>query len=148
MEQIFLSLLSGTIGAIIGAFITFRINNSNHKAAAIEKMLSIVFSIGFKTWWGEDPQHPDWKADSQPSLIFHENYSKLWNAYAALRAALPPWKRKGLDKAWQKYMVMEDYYDQLPEDEISKVFQKGTHKTREEAVKESGEFVRFLIELR
>jgi len=41
-----------------------------------------------------------------------------------------------------------DYYDQIPEDEYSKVFQKGIHKSREEAVAKSGEFVRYLIGLR
>jgi len=31
---------------------------------------------------------------------------------AALRAALPWWKRKELDRAWHRYMVV-DYYDQI-----------------------------------
>lgn len=41
-----------------------------------------------------------------------------------------------------------DYYDQIPDEQYSKVFQKGTHKTREEAVERSGEFVKYLIQLR
>ena len=94
------------------------INWANRKVAAIEKMLSLVYPIGFKSWWEPD--------QGNPNRIFHENYSQLWSAYAALRAALPWWKRKGLDKAWQKYMVI-DYYVQIPEDEYSKIFQKGTH---------------------
>ncbi len=102
-------------------------------------MLALVYPIGFKSWWTPE--------EGKPALIFHENYSELWGAYAALRAALPWWKRKKLDKAWQRYMVI-DYYDQIPEDEYSKVFQKGTHKSREEAVERSGEFVRYLIGLR
>ena len=43
-------------------------------------------------------------------------------------------------------MVME-YYDQIPEDEYAKVFQKGTHPSREEAVKRSADFIRYLNQL-
>ena len=139
MEQYILNLTSGFIGAILGAYVAIKINNANRKVVAIEKMLSLVYPIGFKSWW--EPEQ------GKPALIFQEKYSELWGAYAALRAALPWWKRKGLDKAWQKYMVI-DYYDQIPEDQYSKVFQKGTHKSREEAVERSGEFVRYLIKFR
>jgi hypothetical protein len=139
MEQFLLSLASGFLGAILGSYVTIRINSGNRKVAAIEKMLSLVYPIGFKSWWQPE--------EGRPALIFHEHYSELWAAYTALRAALPWWKRKRLDAAWNKYMVI-DYYDQIPDDEHSKVFQKGTHKTREEAVERSGEFVKYLIELR
>jgi len=113
MEQYILNLISGFIGAALGAYVAIRINSANRKVAAIEKMLSLVYPIGFKSWWQPD--------EGRPALIFHENYSELWGAYAALRAALPWWKRKGLEKAWQRYMVL-DYYDQIPEGEYSKVF--------------------------
>lgn len=139
MEQYLLSLTSAFVGAIIGASVAIWINRANRRIAATEKMLALVYPIGFKSWWTPE--------EGKPALIFHENYSELWGAYAALRAALPWWKRKKLDKAWQRYMVI-DYYDQIPEDEYSKVFQKGTHKSREEAVERSGEFVRYLIGLR
>lgn len=138
MEQLILSLLSGFVGAIIGAYVAFKINGSNRRVAAVDHMLSLVYPIGFKSWWEPD--------EGRPALIFHENYSELWAAYAALRAALPCRKRKGLDAAWQKYMVI-DYYDQIPNEQYSKVFQKGTHKTREEAVERSGEFITYLIKL-
>ena len=131
--------MSGVIGAILGASVTIWINYVNRKIAAVERMLSLVYPIGFKSWWKPE--------EGKPALIFHENYSELWGAYAALRAALPWWKRKKLDKAWQRYMAI-DYYDQIPDDQYSKVFQKGTHKSREEAVDRSGEFVRYLIGLR
>ena len=139
MKEYVLSLTSGLVGTIIGVWIAGWINKSNRKVAAIERMLSLVYPIGFKSWWEPD--------GGRPAVIFHENYSELWGAYAALRAALPWWKRKQFDKAWQRYMVI-DYYDQIPENEYSKVFQKGTHKSREEAVERSGELVRYLIELR
>lgn len=139
MEQFIPSLASGFLGAILGAYVAIRINSGNRKVAAIEHMLSLVYPIGSKIWWQPDGE--------KPALIFHEHYSELWAAYAALRAAFPYWKRKGLDAAWQKYMVI-DYYDQISDDQYSKIFQKGTHRTREEAVKKSGEFVRYLIELR
>ncbi len=134
-----LSLASGFLGAIIGAYVAIRIDTGNRKIAAVDHMLSLVYPIGFKSW--HEP------VDGKPALIFHEHYPQLWAAYAALRAALPRWKRKGLDAAWQKYMVI-DYYDQIPDGQYSKIFQKGTHKTREEAVARSGEFVRYLVELR
>ena len=136
MEQIMLSLVSGILGAIIGSYITIKINRDNRKVAAVEHMLSLVYPIGFKSWWEPD--------EGRPALIFHDKYTELWAAYAALRAALPCWKRKGIDAAWQKYMVI-NYYDQIPDEQYSKVFQKGTHKTREEAVERSGEFVNYLI---
>ena len=139
MEQLMLSLVSGFVGAILGAYVAIRINSGNRKVVAVERMLSIVYPIGFKSWWQPD--------EGKPGLIFHEHYSELWAAYAALRPALPCWKRKELDAAWQKYMVI-DYYDQIPNEQYSKVFQKGTHKTREEAVERSGEFVNYLIKLR
>ena len=139
MEQFMLSLVSGFLGAILGAYVAIRINSGNRRTAAVEHMLFLVYSIGFKSWWQP--------VEGKPALIFHEHYSELWAAYAALRAALPFWKRKGLDAAWQRYMVI-DYYDQIPNDQYSKVFQKGTHTTREEAVERSGEFVKYLVHLR
>ena len=139
IQQIMLGLASGFLGAILGGYIAIRINSGNRKVAAIEKMLSIVYPIGFKSWWQPE--------EGKPELIFHEHYSTLWAAYVALRTALPCWKRKNLDTAWQRYIAI-DYYDQIPDDQQSKIFQKGCHKTREEAVERSGEFVRYLIELR
>ncbi len=132
----FSDLLSGVIGAMLGAYVAIKINSDNRKIAAIEHMLSLVYQIGFKSWWQPE--------EGKPALIFQENYSELWAAYAALRTALPFWKRKSLDTAWQKYMVI-DYYDQIPDSQYSKIFQKGTHKTREEAVEKSGEFVKYLV---
>ena len=139
MEPYLLNLMSGVIGAILGAYVAIWINRANRKVAAIEKLLSLVYPIGFKSWW--DPEN------GKPGKIFHEKYSELWGAYTGLRAALPWWKRKRLDQAWQRYMVV-DYYDQIPEDQYSKIFHKGTHKSRDEAVERSAEFVCYLIELR
>jgi len=85
--------------------------------------------------------------EGKPALIFQKHYAELWTAYATLRSALPWWRRKGLDTEWQKYMVI-DYYNLIPEKQYSKIFQKGTHKTREDAVKSSSEFVRYIITLR
>jgi hypothetical protein len=139
MDQFMSNLVSGFLGAVLGGYVAIRINRGNRKVAATEQMLSIVYPIGFKSWWQPE--------EGKPALIFHEHYSELWAAYAALRTALPWWKRKSLDAAWQRYMVI-DYYDQIPDDQSSKIFQKGTHKTREEAVERSSEFVKYLIELR
>lgn len=139
MEHYILPLVSGFVGAILGAFVALGINSANRRIAATEKMLSLVYLIGFRSW-----SNPD---EGRPGMIFHENYSELWNASAALRAALPWRKQKGFDKAWQKYMRIE-YYDEIPEDQYSKIFQKGTHRSKEEAVERSAEFVRYLIRLR
>lgn len=139
MKEYLLSLTSGLIGTIVGVWMAGWINRSNRKVAAIERMVSLVYPIGFKSWWQPEP--------GKPALIFHENYSDLWGAYAALRAALPWWKRKGLDTAWKNYMVI-GYYDTIPDSEYSKVFLKGTHNSREEAVEKSSEFIRYLVKLR
>jgi len=40
MEQIMLSLVSGILGAIIGSYITIKINRDNRKVAAVERLLS------------------------------------------------------------------------------------------------------------
>jgi hypothetical protein len=146
MGQLFFNLLSGIIGVIVGALISVWINQVNRKDAAIGKMLSIVFPIGFKLHWSQDAEDPRWSATSQPSLKFHENYSHLWNAYAELRAALPFWKRKELEQAWQSYMNVK-YFDQIPNDEPHKIFHKGTHSTRDAALTASSDFIRYLIEL-
>ena len=139
MGQFVINLASGLIGALLGVCVAIRINSENRKVAAVENMLALVYPLGFKSWWQPDK--------GKPAQIFHEKYSELWSAYAALRAALPFWKRKKLDAAWQKYMDI-DYYDDIPEKQLSKVFHKGTHKTREEAVEKSGEFINFLTKLR
>jgi hypothetical protein len=139
MEHVILSLVSGLIGAIIGAGGALWINSTNHRVAAIEKMISLVYPIGFRSWY--EPE------EGKPDKIFYDSYSELWGAYAALRAALPWWKRKGLDKAWQQYAAIE-YYDEIPEDEYSKIFQRGTHISKREAVERSSEFVRYLLKLR
>lgn len=131
MEQLVLSLASGLIGALLGAYVAIRINSDNRRVAAIENMLALVYPIAFKSWWQPD--------EVKPALIFQEKYPELWSAHAALRAALPFWKRKGLDSAWQKFMVIE-YYDKIPEEQLTKVFNRGAHETREEAVEKSGEF--------
>jgi hypothetical protein len=132
-------ILSGLIGAIIGACVTIWINRTNRKVAAIEKMLSVVYPIGLKSW-----REPD---EGNPSRIFDENYSELWGSYAALYAALPWWRRKGIKKAWQKY-IMPDYYDQIPSDDPAKIFQGPFYETTGEARRRSAEFVRYLMELR
>ena len=64
MEQIMLSLVSGILGAIIGSYITIKINRDNRKVAAVEHMLSLVYPIGFKSWWEPD--------EGRPALIFHD----------------------------------------------------------------------------
>jgi len=139
MQQIMLGLASGILGAILGAWAAFKLNKDNARAAAIENMLSLVYPIGFKSWWQPE--------QGKPALIFHDQYPALWSAYARLRSALPRRMRKKCDDAWHQYMAI-DYYDQIPEDQPSKVFSKGTHKTREEAIKRSAEFIKYLVALR
>jgi len=41
-----------------------------------------------------------------------------------------------------------DYYDTIPDSEYSKLFLKGTHTSREEAVEKSSEFIQYLVKLR
>ena len=81
-------------------------------------MLPLVYQIWFESWWKPE--------EGKPALIFYENYSELWSAYAALRAAVTWWKRKGLDWAWQRYRVI-DYFDQIPDDQYSNISPKETH---------------------
>jgi hypothetical protein len=51
-----LGLASGFLGAILGAYVAVRINRGNRKVAATERMLSLVYPIGFKSWLGARPR--------------------------------------------------------------------------------------------
>ncbi|OGT72985.1 MAG: hypothetical protein A2W76_02785 [Gammaproteobacteria bacterium RIFCSPLOWO2_12_47_11] len=139
MEQFLTNLASGFLGALVGAYVTIRINSGNRKVAAVEHMLALVYPLGFRSWW--EP------GQGKTALIFHENYPQLWEAQASLRAALPWFKRKELDSAWQKFMAIE-YFNEIPNDQPSKIFQKGTYNTRDEAVQKSAEFLAYLNGLR
>lgn len=139
MNGVASNLLSGLIGALIGAFISFYIYRRNRRDAARQKLLTLVYRLGFESWWNPET--------GKPAIIFHDNYPSLWEAYEQLRHCLPIWKRKRLDQAWHKYMSNE-YYDEIPDDQIGKVFQKGTFTTRDQAVKASQEFVSFLTRMR
>jgi len=90
-------------------------------------------------WWEPD--------EGKPALIFHVHYPQLWEAQASLRAALPWYKRNKFDTEWQKFMVIE-YFNDVPDDQSSKVFQKGTYSTRDEAVQKSAGLLVYLNELR
>lgn len=139
MNPVVSNLLSGLIGALIGAFITSYFYYRSRQDSARQKLLGLVYQLGFKSHWDPEP--------GRPALIFHEHYPRLWEAYADLRRSLPRWRRKSLDKAWQKYVKVE-YYKDIPDDQISKVFFKGTVSTKEEAVRVSSEFVIFLSGMR
>ena len=141
MDPIALNLISGLLGALIGAGISVYIFHRSQFETARQKLLALVYQLGFESWY--NPQ------EGKPGIIFHEHYRFLWVSYAELRQCLLlPWRRKSLDKAWQKYMQMDHYYDDIPDSEFQKIFAKGVHKTREEAVKASSEFVRFLTGMR
>lgn len=139
MEQFLTNLASGFLGALVGAYVTIRINSGNRKVAAVENMIAIVYPLGFKSWCQPE--------QGKPALIFHEHYPQLWEAQASLRAALPWLKRKKFDAAWQKFMAIE-YFNEIPNDQSSKIFQKGTYTTRDEAVQKSAEFLAYLNSLR
>ena len=136
MDSLVANLLSGLFGALIGAFISIYIYHRSRLHAARQKLLALVYQFGFQSWWNPE--------QGKPTMIFHNNYPALWGAYTDLRQCLPPWRRKGLDKAWQKYMRMDHYYDEIPDDQIGKIFHKGAVTSRDEAVKLSGDFVAFL----
>jgi hypothetical protein len=138
-KDLLIALASGFFGAVLGAYITTAINRSNRRVAAIERMLSLVYSIGRRCW-----SQPE---GERPALVFEEHYSELWAAYSSLKAAMPWYRRKGLDRAWQRYMVMDHYYDHIPNGDFSKYFAKGTHKSRDEAVERSHHFIRYLLAL-
>ena len=139
MEQFLTNLASGFLGALIGAYVAIRINNGNRKISAVENMIALVYPLGFKSWW--EPEQ------GKPAMIFHEQYPQLWKAQASLRAALPWFKRKEFDSKWQRFMAIE-YFNEIPDEQLSKIFQKGTYNTRDEAVERSAEFLVYLNGLR
>ena len=139
MDEISISLLSGLLGALIGSYVTIKINSFNRKIAAVEKMLSIVYPLGYKSWW--EPE------DGKSTLIFHESYPRLWEAQASLRSSLSFHKRKKFDTAWKQFMAIEGF-DEIPNTQPSKIFTKGVYNSRDEAVKRSADFVKYLNKLR
>src|SRR5262245_6913434 len=113
---ILVSGLGGALlGALIGACVALGIHWSNRKVAAIERLLAVVYPLGDRSYFA--PDH------SNPSLIFHKHHTKLWGAYAALYAALPPWQRRGFEQAWHAY-IRHTEYDKIPADEPAKVFHR------------------------
>ncbi len=140
MDSISLNLISGLLGALIGAGISLYIYRRSQMETARQKLLALVYQLGFESW--HNPQ------EGKPGIIFYEHYRVLWVLYTELRQCLLlPWKRKKFDKAWQKYMRI-DYYDEIPDNEFYKIFSLGTHTSKEEAVRASSEFVSFLTKLR
>ncbi|OGS90894.1 MAG: hypothetical protein A2Z95_06435 [Gallionellales bacterium GWA2_60_18] len=139
METFLTNITSGFLGALIGAGVTIIINYRNRKIEAVENMIALVYPLGFKSWWEPD--------QGKPSLIFHDRYPQLWEAQATISAVLLWWERKEFDAAWQKFMVIE-YFNDIPNDQLSKIFQKGTYRSRDEAVERSAEFLAYLNGLR
>lgn len=132
-------LFSGVLGALIGAFVAFRISSVSRRSSAIDEMIAAVYPLGFKSHW--EPN------SAAPALIFHEAYPDLWKARASLRRTLSRFKQRKFDGAWQKFMAIE-YYEQIPSDEWSKIFFKGTYASKDEAIRRSAEFLKYLEELR
>lgn len=139
MEAFLTNIASGFLGALIGAYVAIRINAGNRKIEATENLVALVYPLGFKSWWEPD--------QGKPALIFHDCFPQLWEAQASLRAALPWFKRKEFDAAWQKFMAIE-YFNDIPRDQLSRIFQKGTYTSRDEAVERSAEFLVYLNGLR
>lgn len=139
MAQVLISLTSGLVGAILGVLGAMQVNRVNRRHDAVDALVALVYPIGFKAWWKPD--------DGKPALGIHERYAELWAAYVALRKWLPSRKRTRLDSAWKEFAAI-DWYDDIPDNEPGKVFQKGTHMSREEVVQKSQQFIRFLTELR
>lgn len=136
MEQFLTNIASGFLGALIGACVAIRINYENRQISAVEDMIALVYPLGFESFWEPD--------QARPAMIFHEHYPQLWRAQASLRAALPWFKRKEFDTKWQRFMAINE----IPDDQWSKVFLKGTYTTRDEAVQRSAEFLEYLNGLR
>jgi hypothetical protein len=132
-------LLSGLIGALIGAGVALGISWANRRLAAIEQLLAVVYALGYTSYFAPD--------ESNPSHIFYARFPELWGAYAALRAVLPWWQRPGLETAWHTYIRME-YYEQIPADDPASLFHKPLYDTVREARERSTAFIRYLLTLR
>jgi hypothetical protein len=138
MEQIYLSLLSGIFGSIFGAWITLYIYKKNKKDEAINNMLCLVHSIGFQSYYSINI--------GNAGLIFHEQYSELWVAYSALNKSIPRCKRNETQKAWREFMCMKGLFNDSQPDYWDH-FKKGTHTSKEQAVKCCSEFITYLEKL-
>ena len=138
-------LLSGLIGALIGAFMALGINWATRRIATVEHLLALVHPLGFTLRQEKDSTRID--------SLMYAHFPALWSAQAALRAILPWWQRDGLDQAWQRY-IFADWYDQIsPHDRIAdydatKLFDLKPHWTKDEAVARSAEFIGYLLRLR
>ena len=133
------NLFSGIIGAIIGvvaARILYRIDKTD---AAISELIELVYVIGHRSWFNPEI--------GKPGNIFHRYHPKLWSRYINLRKHIGIWKRRSLDKSWREYIGAE-HYDEIPDDQIGKMFSKGIPVSRDDAVKRSEQFIKNLQSLR
>ncbi|MEJ6080842.1 hypothetical protein MT391_20275 [Vibrio sp. 1-Bac 57] len=138
MDPIYLNLFSGLIGSIIGVLTTLIIAIINRRDSAVDNLLSRVHSIGFQIRYLSN--------ENRPAPIFHEQFTELWIAYTALSKAVPYWRKKELRKAWRKFMVMENLFDDSTPDNWD-VFKKGTHSSKEQAVLCCSEFIKYINKL-
>ena len=138
MGSLLLNLISGLVGAVVGAGISIYLYRRGQVETARQKLLGLVYQLGFQSW--HNAGRNNW------TLSIHEHYHQLWVLYAELHRFLMPWQRKKLDQAWYDY-IRFPAYEEIPDTEFHKVFVKGTYASNREVTEASGKFVRFLTKI-
>jgi ABC-type transport system involved in cytochrome c biogenesis permease subunit len=133
------NLLSGLIGAILGAIAVVLIYRWDKIDAAISELVELVYVIGYKSW--STPEQ------GKAGLIFLRYHPKLWSRYTNLRKHIWFWRRRGLDKSWREY-IGQEHYDNIPDDLMGKMFFQGIPVNRDDAVTRSEKFIKHLQKLR
>ncbi|MGR5530857.1 hypothetical protein ACPV40_14790 [Vibrio alfacsensis] len=134
MEQI----LSGFLGSIVGAFVSWLVYSRSEKNEAIDKLISIVYAIGFDC------------RNSQENIankVFQTRFTEVWCAYSRVNSRLSKRQRLKLTEQWRKFMVMEGYFDDSNPDYWD-IFKKGNHNQNEGAVMSCAAFITFLESIR
>ena len=121
-------MLSGLIGAIIGAFIGAAaiawVGHADRLYAARSHLRTLLLHNGYHIYWGGNGKEP-WQ-------VVEANRTEIHAGYLALRGLLFFRARTNLSKAWQTYVNVEQHDTSL-DDEPGRIFAKSA-VTREQAL--------------
>lgn len=121
------NLLSGFLGAVVGAVAAYWVMRFQIVATAKERLIFLLLSNGHTIHY---PPTADRKASFYDDTIAY-NIAEAHRLYFTIRNSFFRCKRRRLDEAWNQYGGAE-FGKNIPKSEPSHLFQRGPH-TRESA---------------
>ena len=104
-------LMSGFAGAVIGATIVWYVGHREQVIIAKHRLRILLLGNGYEIWYG---------SKREPWQVIDSNRVEVHAAYLALCVCVLPWRRAAIGINWKEYTGVE-YYDDLPDDEPSKI---------------------------